>query len=109
MNKNAMGWRVGSVAAIVIVISFVWWMNLGYDKVSDKGYQFAMALISICNQQDAERLNIMVEQIDHAVADGDLPQADAQVLLTIADRARAGKWDSAAHSVRRLMIDQINK
>lgn len=107
INDKAKLWAAGSVA-ICVIAAVLWWMSLGYSKVSDKGYQYAMAMISICNQKDVARLEKIREQITASTEDEELPSYDSRVLIDIADRAAAGDWDSATGAIRRLMKDQVD-
>lgn len=99
----------GGVAILVLAIGLVLWLNMGYDKMSKKGYEFALALISICNREDSERLLILAEQIDAAQESGELPKYDANVLLDITERAQSGKWEKASRSIRQLLEDQVEE
>lgn len=99
--------RVISTLAIVLVLAF--WLNSSYGKISEKGYQFAMALISICNREDEKRLEKISQQIGVAVRDGELGEYDARVLLDITDRAEAGRWQQASNAIRRLMEAQVDQ
>lgn len=93
-------------AAVLLLVGLFWWMNRGYDRVSEPGYQFGMALMSVCNRKDSQRLQILVDQVESSRDASNLPPADARVLLAIAERAEAGKWEAADREIRQLMKDQ---
>lgn len=106
MKSKVKMWGTAA-AVLLLLIGGVWWMNRSYDKVSQPGYQFAMALMSVCNRKDAARLQVLVSQMRAAQEAGELPDYDAGVLFDIADRAAADDWESATAAVRRLMEDQV--
>lgn len=101
-------WTAGA-ATVLLIALVLWWMNLGYAKVSDKGYQFAMAMTSICNQRDSARLAVISAQIRASSDASELPEYDSRVLLGIAQRAEVGEWKTASELIRRLMEDQVEQ
>ncbi|MFK7735675.1 MAG: hypothetical protein AB8B50_06595 [Pirellulaceae bacterium] len=106
MSSDSRRWWI--VGAVVLLLGgVIWWMSSGYGKVSDEGYQYAMALMSICNRKDESRLVQIVQSIREATESGELPVYDSKTLLRIAERAEDGDWEDAANLVRRLMKTQV--
>lgn len=101
--------RVSWIAGVAVLLlgGVVWWMSSGYGKVSPEGYQYAMALLSICNRKDESRLEQIVREIRESTESGKLPAYDFKTLLRITERAEDGDWEAAASLVRRLMKDQV--
>ena len=106
MSENVRNWLLGGVA-LVLIVGVVWWWNTEPPKVSDNGYQYAMALVSICSRKDAEGLSAILEKIEQAESAGEIPSKDAQRLVSIAETAQSGNWDSASRSIRKLMEQQV--
>jgi hypothetical protein len=66
-----------------------------------------VALISICNRQDSQRLQVLADQINTLKESVELPDYDFKVLEDITHRAASGNWEAASRAIRRLMEDQI--
>lgn len=104
-SASKVGWIAG--VAVLLLGGIVWWMSSGYGKVSPEGYQYAMALLSVCNRKDESRLEQIVRDIRESTEAGNLPAYDSKTLLRITERAEDGDWEDAASLVRRLMKDQV--
>jgi hypothetical protein len=84
-------------------------LSRGYGETSEKGYQYATALFSACNQADENRLREISKMIDQSVEAGELDAREAGWLSAIIDQGMNGKWDAATRNVRQLMDAQIRR
>lgn len=107
MGSQSKQWVIGLCVLVLVGGVTVWYLNRGYDKVSEQGYQYAMALMSACNRRDEARVEAIVSKIEADRKAGDMPGDDAKTLTGIANRALDGNWDSAATAIRRLLQDQV--
>ena len=105
MNGKQLGMSLGIVLCLVTAI--IVWMSRGYDKISEGGYEYALALISACNRQDLERVQMIVENARQANADGKLPDYDTRVLEQIGQQAIDGRWEQASANARKLLKSQV--
>lgn len=80
----------------------------GYGEVSEKSYEIATALYSVCNRRDSSKLPDIGALLDSAVAEASISAEEAVMLRDIADQAASGDWKSAIRESRRLMEDQVN-
>ena len=80
----------------------------GYGEVSEKAYEYAQALYSICNRQDKGRLEGLAELVQASVDESEVSSQEAAWLGAIIDEAREGEWKSASKRARRLMEDQVD-
>jgi hypothetical protein len=79
----------------------------GYGEITPRAYEYAMSLYSICNRQDAERLEQFALLLEADAQAGELGDGEADWLRTILDDARAGEWSDAQASARQLLEDQV--
>lgn len=94
--------------SIVIVLSCVWVASgCGYGEVSPAAYDYAMAVYSITNRQDKERLDQITAQIQSSQEGGELSEKEAGWLNDMIQDARDGRWKSASHAARKMMEDQV--
>lgn len=80
-----------------------------YGPTSAAGYQYATALYSVCNLEDAERLKRLREMVE---ADRDaekITPQEARWVGAILDQAAAGDWETAKRKSRKLMEDQLGR
>ena len=96
----------GAVVGIVLLVSTV---GCGYGEVSSETYDYAMALYSVCNSRDAQRLETFNEQFANAKAEGLVSANESQVLTAIIEEAQAGEWESATAEVRELLEAQVDR
>lgn len=106
MEPRGNQWVIG-FGILLLAGAALWFFNRGYDKVSDQGYEYAMALMSACNRRDEPRVKTIVSKIEASREAGEIPEDDAKTLTGIANRALDGNWESAASAIRRLMKDQV--
>ena len=97
---------VGGGLVLLLVVGLAFWFLSGPGEISQRGYQYAMALLSVCNRQDAQRLQVIVEGIHADREQQELPARDARLLLKITSRAEQGDWLGSAEAVRSLMEHQ---
>jgi CO/xanthine dehydrogenase FAD-binding subunit len=97
--------RLGAMLAtcLLLIIGLAIWMNSDYSRISDRGYDYALALVSACSRQD----EIRVKQIAEEIVAAELPVYDRRVILKIAENALSGNWRSASDEARTLLKAQI--
>lgn len=78
----------------------------GYGKVSDRTYELAKALYSICNAKDEQRLVKIRTMISDEKPGVAMTAREIDWLENIVEQAEAGQWDSASAKARQLMEDQ---
>ncbi len=81
--------------------------NQSYGEISEHGFELSMSLYSACNRHDTVRITRIEELISLGLAAGNLQSREGVWLQNIVNRAKAGRWESASKSLRRLMNDQI--
>lgn len=81
----------------------------GYGEVSPVAYDYSMALYSLANRQDSDKLPAVAEQIDASHTAGDLTDREHGWLRDILADAEAGDWQSASAAARRMMQDQVEQ
>lgn len=109
MNWNTKGLWLAAGAALLVIVGAWMWMNRGYAKISDSGYQYALALVSACNRQDLKRVQTIVQSVRQAKDDGGLSAYDARVLEEIGELAVAGNWEKAAANAKKLLKAQVSR
>lgn len=104
MNKP----RVWSAIGLLLLVAFglSWVLSRGYGQVSERGYEIATSLYSVCNRKDLPRLAIVEELVTETSNDGVLPPHEAKWFRRIIANAHSGDWERAAASIRRLLDDQ---
>jgi hypothetical protein len=93
------------VFVLLLVVGVAVWMTSGHSRISDRGYDYALALISACGRQDEAR----VKQIAKEVGEAELPEYDRRVILGITSNALNGNWQSASAETRALLNAQIQQ
>ena len=91
-----------AVFAVGVLIMF---MNRGYERISEQGYKYSLALISACNRQDEIRVRLIATE----VSESQLPEYDRSVIVGIADTALSGDWQQAARRARALLKAQVRE
>lgn len=107
-DKRTTLFVAGAAFVAIAALSF-WWFNRGYPPVSDNAYQYATAMISICNREDETRLKILADKITAAESSGELSAQESRMLLKIVRTAERGNWQKSESDVRRLMADQTTR
>jgi hypothetical protein len=93
--------------SVSLVAGYVLFGNRGYGEVSDKAYEFATALYSVCNRQDSSKLAGIESLLASAQANDNLSHEEAEMLREILQVAKAGNWLTAVSETRLLMMDQV--
>lgn len=94
------------IVGAAIVYYFVDW---GYGETSRKGYEYAKALVSICNQKDEARLAEFSDMLRQAGEQKQLNSNELRWLEGIASQASRGNWSAAQRNARRLLLDQVRR
>ena len=102
-------WILGAAIAMTTLIAGYYMVTRPYGEISDRGYQYAAALFSTCNQRDDERLREISQMLADSLQEGDVRSKEAQWLFSIIDDGLAGDWEAASRDVRRLMEDQLER
>ncbi|PQO31687.1 hypothetical protein [Blastopirellula marina] len=98
------------LVGVILVGIIAWWLTRpSYGEISEKGYDYAMALFSACNGKSTAKVEKIVDMIRQSAAAGELSQQEATWLQGIASNALEGKWDSANAAVRTLMEEQARQ
>ncbi|RCS40620.1 hypothetical protein DTL42_24940 [Bremerella cremea] len=98
------------LAGVVVVGGFAWWLSRpSYGEISDKGYDYAMALFAACNGRSTAKIEKIVSMVEQSQIAGELPEQEAAWLKKIASNAMEGNWESANASVRTLMEEQAKR
>lgn len=79
----------------------------GYGEVGHEAYQHAKALYSICNRQDAARLEKFSATLTQAREAETITTQEHAWMDDIITEARAGNWEQATAKSRQLMEDQV--
>ncbi|WP_166825608.1 hypothetical protein [Thalassoroseus pseudoceratinae] len=96
-------------ALVVGVLLLLSASGCGYGEVGPETYEYAMALYSVCNSRDAQRLQSFTEQFEQAQADGKVSANEGKVLGQIVKLAQAGQWDDATADARALLDAQVKR
>lgn len=103
-------WLAIGFLVLVIGGAIAWFgLNWGYGEVSPKGYAFATALYSICNQQDEARLEKFSQMVTQAKSENELRPDEARWIEGIIAQGKKGNWSAASKNARRLMMDQVKR
>ena len=95
---------------IVVGVSFLVPLSgCGYGEVSSETYEYAMALYSVCNSRDTQRLQAFQTQFEEAKTNGKVAANEGRLLGRIIDVANAGEWESATADVRALLEAQVDR
>ncbi len=92
---------------LLLIIGLIWILNRGYGRVSERGYEIATSLYSVCNRKDLARLATVEKLIAEFSNEGELSPHEAKWFRGIIASANSGDWERASASIRRLMDDQI--
>lgn len=92
---------------VLVLLGVVVLRGCSYGEISPEAYEFAKALYSICNRQDATRLQAFEDRIAAAAESSQLTQNEHAWLQQIVATARSGDWENAMLETRRLMADQV--
>ncbi len=95
------------LVAVIVVGGIAWWLTRpNYGEISEKGYDFAMALFSACNGKSIAKVEKIVGMIERSTTAGELSEQEAAWLMGIVRQALEGNWGSANAAIRVLMEEQ---
>jgi hypothetical protein len=101
---------LAKIVCILVLCLLAGYFLLGrrsYGEVSGKTYEIATAMYSVCNRQDATKLQRVGELVTSAVSDSSINLAEADMLREIMQLAELGDWAAASVEARYLMKDQV--
>ncbi len=78
----------------------------GYGKVSDRTYELAKSLVTICNLKDEQSLSKLRSLIEEEKSGAAMTPKEITWLEDIVEKAESGSWESAGAMARKLMEDQ---
>ena len=106
MNENG---KLGLLIGLCGILGLIWAIRGcgGYGEVGPKTYEYAKALYSICNRQDADRLDEFAASLKKSHEAGDVRDQEHAWLDEIIQTAQAEEWEEATAMARRLMEDQV--
>lgn len=105
-QASLLGW--GLAGLTVVLALFAWfWFSRGYGDVSPRGYEYAVAIFSACNQSDEAKLDKISQMVAESLRLQEISLQESQWLNAIIDRGKRGDWKAASREVRRLMEDQV--
>lgn len=108
MNTNQFqGLKLLGAVVLCSLVAFLGLRSNGYGEVSDKTYDIATAMYSVCNRQDTEKLTSIDQLVQTGVAESSITTDEATMLREILELAQAGDWKTATREARRLMTDQV--
>lgn len=92
---------------VLAVASLGYVAGCGYPKVSERSYDIAQALYSICNREQSDKLDAVAVLIESSATEGAISSDESRWLTAVVDQARAGEWESAAIETRQILEDQV--
>lgn len=108
MSTNQIqGLKILGAVVLCSLVAFLSLRSSGYGEVSDKTYEIATAMYSVCNRQDAAKLASIDQLVQSVTADNSITFEEATMLREILAFAQAGDWQTATSEARRLMDDQV--
>ncbi len=108
MSTNQIqGLKILGAVVLCSLVAFLSLRSSGYGEVSDKTYEIATAMYSVCNRQDAAKLTSIDQLVQKRRADSSITIEEARMLREILELAQAGDWQTATGEARRLMNDQV--
>jgi hypothetical protein len=93
-----------------VLVAILGWslclLGCSYPTVSADAYELTQALHTVCDRQDASKLDRFESLLAQRVAEGKVTANEQSLLLEIAEQARRGDWDAAKQDARELMLAQ---
>ncbi len=78
----------------------------GYPRVSDKTFELAKLLNTVCNLRNTHQLPKFRTLVDEAHQAGNITGSERDMLIEIADMASEQQWDRAESEARELLKAQ---
>lgn len=96
----------GVLVAGVSAVAILWRQP---DRIGEEAYEYATALHSICDREDAQRLETFDQLLGEASESELISRQEFNVMDSIASLARRGKWEAARRKSRQLLEDQVER
>lgn len=81
-------------------------VGCGYPRVSEPALRLAQAVDTLANRRDPSQIPRAREIVDQRLAEGEIVEAERDLLQAILDRAEAGDWQGAEANARSLLHAQ---
>ncbi|TWU04285.1 hypothetical protein [Stieleria varia] len=103
-----------SLAAIVLTVTFVWWISRQRVELSKHRYDVVIALYRVCNQRSVSGLQEVEAALAENVSDATGPSAAdhaaaEHAIQGIITLAKSGDWRQATIDCRELLDDQVRR
>jgi hypothetical protein len=106
-TNQILGFKILGAVVLCSLVAYLSLRSNGYGEVSDKTYEIATAMYSVCNRQDTAKLTSIDQLVQRGTADSSITVEEATMLREILELAQAGDWQTATNDARRLMNDQV--
>ncbi|MEO0529391.1 MAG: hypothetical protein AAF266_02315 [Planctomycetota bacterium] len=94
---------------LVLSMACVALVGCGYGKVSPQAYEHAKAIYTLANMKAAAAIDETEAAITADAKAGLITEEEAGWLTDLCDECRAGDWESAQSSARRMMDEQAER
>ena len=95
-------WQHGAIAVVTGCLVLGWLLGRPTKvELGDQGYQLTLALYSVCNQEDLERMRVIEDHLRAVRMEGIENLAGLEALERIVQMAKEGDWAGAMKSVLR--------
>lgn len=105
-SARSLGVRSLVVAATLASVVFVGTVGCGYPRVSEPALRLAQAVDTLANRRDPSQVPKARELVDQRFAEGEIVEAERDLLQAILDRAEGGDWQGAEADARSLLDAQ---
>jgi hypothetical protein len=100
-------WPALGIALVILTGLLFYFFGNGYGRLSERGYQHALSIMSACNRKDTPRVQTIDAMLRQDVTTQQLKPTEARWLMKITQTALDGNWVLSSQQVRRLLEDQI--
>ena len=94
---------------VAFILSAAVVAGCGYPEVSDVGYKYCQALISVCGRKANDKIEVVSAQISASYAKEEISESELALLNSILDLARDGEWQRASNTAREVMKAQVKR
>lgn len=109
-KQPLMGWKGPALIAVVLSSALAWYLGRGERvELGEQGYELTLALYSVCNQEDLERMIEVEGRLQEIKMEGTESPEALEVLEGIAQMAKRGDWVGAMKSSRGVLQDQVHR